>query len=141
MGLVYHCERCKNEQRPYDDVWEEPQPCRKCLEAEVERLQADYNAAWDAMRAAHGCYDDSLTLAEKITVVVKAGREKQTIVEKLPKTADSVPVVPGMTLWPTGIDMQYGPRPVRDGCPFANIGLRQCYSTREKAEKATKGEH
>lgn len=58
MGLVYYCERCKRDIRPYDGCLERPQPCRCCLEAEVERLQG--------------------------------------IVDKLPKTADGVSVVPGV---------------------------------------------
>ena len=56
------------------------------LVAKVELMKADmqdgiekYNAAWDAMRAAHGCYDESLTLAEMITVVVEAARGRRRV--------------------------------------------------------------
>jgi hypothetical protein len=73
----------------------------------------------------------------------------QTIVDKLPKTADGVPVVPGMILWP-GIfipdeqgarigwyatDLATGDR-IHQGEDTLRIG--KCYSTREAAETANR---
>lgn len=57
----------------------------------------------------------------------------QAIVDKLPKTADGVPVVPGMVVW-------------KSNCEPTNVGMLlgtwvcQCYSTHEAAEAAGGGE-
>ena len=105
MGLVHNCSRCGAEMRPYDEVIDQPQPCRKCLNEDIERLQA--------------------------------------IVDKLSKTADGVPVVPGMDVWLPGYPKYpgeveadaYGVNPCVDW-PEKLYHPCKLYSTREAAEVA-----
>ena len=67
-------------------------------------------------------------------------RELRAIVEKLPTTADGVPVTPGMKLFLLTdeciAEMPSGAVFSEDG-PF---GTADCYSTRPAAENARKGE-
>jgi len=71
----------------------------------------------------------------------------QTIVDKLPKTADGVPVVPGMVLHdPIWIEDPFGVHQLLVFCPNARrsewscndgeVDTSQCYSTREAAQAA-----
>ena len=91
MGLVHNCSRCGAEMRPYDEVIDQPQPCRKCLNEDIERLRAIVDCC-----AAECPPDESLEVNERVAVHIA---ELEAIVDKLPKTADGVPVVPGMELW------------------------------------------
>jgi hypothetical protein len=65
----------------------------------------------------------------------------QAIVDKLPKTADGVPVVPGMTLWYWS--KKHGPQRLEavmrttDGCNDFDLNIESfLHSTREAAEAA-----
>ena len=75
----------------------------------------------------------------------------QAIVDKLPKTADGVPVTPGTTLWfcdpfgktkswKIGRDLRAKTTVLVEADPagneFEEYGPADCYSTREAAEKA-----
>ena len=73
-------------------------------------------------------------------------KQAADLIAKLPKTADGVPVVPGMTLWdPVWIDRPFGVHGLQVFCPNASrsewicndgeIDPGQCYSTREAAAK------
>ena len=72
----------------------------------------------------------------------------RAIVDKLPKTADGVPVLPGMTLWDSvWINKPFVVHSLLVFCPEAarsewttndgEVDPGQCYSTREAAEKVT----
>ena len=70
----------------------------------------------------------------------------QAIVDKLPKTADGVPVVPGMELWhhcqykkevrsvTISTDYSYMPSDGRSQLNIQHVGPSACHSTREAAE-------
>ena len=90
-----------------------------------------------------GCLEDDGTLTRtswKTACLDGAAaiRELLEVVDKLPKTADGVPVVPGMVTWcwvPEGYIMEAHATmengPVR---PWT-----ECYSTRQGAEEANNG--
>jgi len=70
----------------------------------------------------------------------------QAIVDKLPKTSDGVPVVPGMMLWdPVWIDRSFAVHSLDVYCPEARrsewvvegyVDVSQCFSTQAAAEAA-----
>ena len=88
--------------------------------------------------------ENALAFAKATAVAVHASDSKQAkiaeledIVDKLPTTADGVPVVPGMEIWHpdgrtgTASIAYYG----RDCFP-SYVVAEYCYSTREAAEAA-----
>ncbi len=68
---------------------------------------------------------------ERLNSVVE---KLQAIVHRLPKTADGVPIYPGMTVWALIAGREISDAEVQ----AVGIGgvWRYCYSTREAAEKA-----
>ena len=93
-------------------------------EAKIERLRADYQEAHRVQEHRH---------ADEI-------ERLRAIVDKLPKTADGVPVVPGMKLFflcpfenRITSDQVFQDRPEVGGM---TIEVSNCYSTREAAEAA-----
>jgi len=68
-----------------------------------------------------------------------AEQRLQAIVAKLPKTADGVPIVPGMKVWHMN---QFGEIAEAEveirfyGDPLDIVTEQRCYSTRQKAEQA-----
>lgn len=108
--------------------------------------------------------DELDRLTREVAELKRERDEYREIVEKLPKTADGVPVVPGDTVWFAADDSQFGKGPhecevkpfwewssdqdqwedsegVWCGMVEANgVGksLGDCYSTREAAEAAMK---
>lgn len=86
-------------------------------------------------------YDDCRCSLDDVAdelVLVAAERDRlRVIANRLPKTADGVPVVPGMTLWRYDDHNGY--------CAILDINeslllesVSECYSTREAAEAALK---
>ena len=87
------------------------------------------------------------SLAESIRAVLAEVDRLAAIVAKLPKTADGVPVVPGMELWHAGTawsdkgDYAWSFYRRRNGelevqFILCNVLLSDCYSTREAANHA-----
>lgn len=135
-----------------------------------DELRAIHEGGWRNMDS----WDDLLMFADDLdgyekTIIAKDRRiaELEAIVNRLPETADGVPVVPGDTVWWPYDDRDFGEGPHEmevgqfwkwsseqedwedDKCgiavPCAYIehdwvsrDLRDCYSTREAAEKAQK---
>ncbi len=83
-------------------------------------------------------------LTGKINAICEVARAYEAIVAKLPKTADGVPIVPGMKVYqtdPTGYVQGYdvGVNQAADDSSWpspAYLTYSQCYSTREAAEAA-----
>ena len=89
------------------------------------------------------------TLAERVQAALDERDRLQAIVDRLPKTADGVPVVPGMQIWPffeiedeqgavVCLCAHDGPtgEMLVDGDTM-NVG--KCYSTRDAAVAAREG--
>jgi len=85
-------------------------------------------------------YNTAVQLADEV-------ERLRAIVDKLPKTADGVPVVPGMTLWDSiWLGRPFGVQQLSVFCPNASrsewmcnegeVDVSQCYSTRAAAEAA-----
>ena len=82
-----------------------------------------------------------VTLRSAATNVLHRYEELQAIVDKLPKTADGVVVVPGMTLWAVDTEgetleidyNEYGPWIKSVECEQWDL-METTYSTREAAE-------
>lgn len=81
--------------------------------------------------------------SERFLAATKEIERLQSIVDKLPKTADGVPVTPRMQVWcktPVGgvealkLPHANSEESIRSG--FGWVRLYQCYSTREAAESA-----
>jgi hypothetical protein len=75
---------------------------------------------------------------ESVCWAVREIARLQAIVDKLPKTADDVPVVPGMELWaPAHMawDVRQGREP-RASLSDDVVHTKEYYSTREAAEAA-----
>lgn len=88
-------------------------------------------------------------LTKRITELEADNERLQAIVDKLPKTADGVPVVPEMPLYMPGSNTvgEVNPMTVNDGYSWPNANgsspasrLDDCYSTREAAEAAKDSE-
>ena len=86
-------------------------------------------------------------LRKEIQQLRRHVRIDEEIIDKLPRTADGVPVVPGMTLWdPVWPDDPFGVQALLVFCPNARrsewmcndgeVDAAQCYSTREAADAA-----
>lgn len=114
----------------------------KALAAEMERLQAIVDCC-----DAECLLDDSMTVNERVAVMAEKLREATAIVDKLPKTADGVPIVPGCdVVWidtkvigfrcssEIGIDGWVSFGDEYGCCRSRRVG--ECYSTREAAEAA-----
>lgn len=91
--------------------------------------------AWDTAPESHkpilrDCSDALMQAADEI-------ERLRAIVDRLPKTADGVPIYPGMTVWALIPGLEISDAEVQ----VVGIGgvWRYCYSTREAAEKARKG--
>ena len=75
-----------------------------------------------------------------MAAALRLGRERkrlQAIVDKLPKTADGVPIVPGRRVWQTPGDW-YGVKMSMTAGPYCTTFPEwdEVYSTREAAEAA-----
>ncbi len=68
----------------------------------------------------------------------EALRQAADLIERLPVTADGVPVVPGMEVWHRDFKGRISPETAQLESPFPHI-LICCYSTRAAAEAAKKG--
>jgi len=105
--------------------------CPKCGAdlADLRRQLAEA-ARWEVGRCAQ--IRDALAF---IAVARAELARLRDVVDKLPKTADGVPVVPGMTLWCPS--MEHGPRSQTTIIePEFRCELLSRYSTREAAEAA-----
>jgi len=88
-----------------------------------------------------------LSAVRIITALEAENARLRAVVEKLPKTADGVPLTPGMELWHSGTggfpkgDYAWAFSKGQSGewfvdFAFATVMLSKCYSTREAAEAA-----
>jgi predicted nuclease with TOPRIM domain len=104
------------------------------LAREVDRLQGMVD---EVQNEASACRSEAVDNKLKLL-------ELQAIVDKLPKTADGVPVVPGMSLYvdgpwevQTALMLKGGSQPSR-GDTWLRLSTGNYYSTREAAEAAAK---
>jgi len=121
----------------------------KALQAEVERLKAENNWVRSEMQSAtvalgrddgdhwevhsFNCAVD--TAVRRLSDLQAEVERMKAIVAKLPKTADGVPVVPGMTIFepPDWTPFVASGVSVFPDCPQHNM-YAQCYSTLNAAE-------
>ena len=112
----------------------------------IKRL-IELRKALDANQINLGEFSEGCQIAQgnsslmEIRVAILEFESLQATVEKLPKTADGVIVKHGMKVWlihPDGIDDGTVCFHVCDEGGFSAI--QKCYSTREAAEAAKKGE-
>lgn len=92
---------------------------------EVENLDLHDMRGWAGIRA-----------AAKIGLLVEHARELAGIVERLPQTADGVPITPHSEVWTTDSDSPVAVKmwgELQVSIPQTVYCLRGCYSTREAA--------
>jgi hypothetical protein len=113
------------------------------LDREYEMAMAAYDikGVWDFCRR---CEENQQEIARINTARLRAENKRLTeIVERLPKTADGVAVVPGMDLYEAR-DI-FGETEIRKVDSVATttfpdvVIIEECYSTREAAEAAREG--
>ena len=113
------------------------------LANEIERLRA----ALEPFEVVEYSHTEDHYLAEQAVLrLSEKVREDESIVDKLPKTADGVPMVPGMEVWCIGT-MRYNNGAMEElsgrtkehvimGLQRGKLFEGRLYSTREAAEKA-----
>jgi hypothetical protein len=128
----YSCRSCNAAM--YVPDGEDKRFCRHCAIEEIDRLREENTALRAAVQSAHERADH---WTEQAAGFVGERDRLQAIVDRLPKTADGVPVVPGQFIYASDgkavMMLRYAENDGRMAYPEV------CYSTREAAVAAREG--
>lgn len=151
-------ENTKGDWVGYDDHVADKAAALAAKDAEIAALKARAEAAEKEAALWQNAYRNAVEVSRGLEAALRERAEQAEaerdrlagVVERLPKTADGVPVVPGQLIWPTAdywIDGDDDGTPLKyrlyvvdhDGSVLTEedeLSVSKCYSTRAAAEAA-----